>query len=259
MTQVTDRLTNQNIVELAKKQYESQKRAKVPGHLVKLPSGGKIYSATSPLRSGTVEIRYMTAYDEDILMNSSYINQNIVYEKLLDSLILTPGVSAGEISNQDSDAIIIMARIHSYGEKYPVRVTNPTTKAILDREINLSQIEFKTFELESDENGEFEYIRPDNDDVIRFKYLSSHESKELDDDQMISGLTSKSIQSINGNRDKNYIDDYVKYEFIGRESRAFRKYMSDNMYGLDMNCKFEGENGDTFTARFQIGSDIFWV
>ena len=55
MTQVTDRLTNQNIVELAKKQYESQKRAKVPGYLVKLPSGGKIYSATSPLRSGTVE------------------------------------------------------------------------------------------------------------------------------------------------------------------------------------------------------------
>ena len=259
MTQVTDRLTNQNIVELAKKQYESQKRSKVPGHIVKLPSFGRVYPESSPLRSGTVEIRYMTAYDEDILMNTSYINENVVYEKLIDSLLLTTGVQSSEISNQDLDAIIIMARIHSYGEKYPVRVTDPVTNKVLDREIDLSEIEFKKFELESDANGEFEYVRSDNGDVIKFKYLSSKETKELDDDHMISGITSKAIQAINDNRDKNYINDYVKYEFIGKESRAFRKYMTDNIYGLDMNYKFEGESGDTFTAGFQIGSDIFWI
>lgn len=259
MTQVTDRLTNQNIVELAKKQYESQKRAKVPGYLVKLPSGGKIYPESSPLRSGTVEIRYMTAYDEDILMNSSYINQNIVYEKLMDSLILTPGVNATEISNQDTDAIIIMSRIHSYGEKYPVRVTDPKTNKLLDRNVNLSEIKFKPFTLESDENGEFEYVRPDNNDIIKFKFLNSAEAKDIDDDHVISGITIKAIQSINGNRDKNFILDYVKYEFVGRESRAFRKYMSENMHGLDYNIEFEGEDGDTFTAGFQLGPDIFWV
>jgi len=259
MTQVTDRLTNQHIVELAKKQFEKTQRSKVPGHVVKLPSLGLIYPASSPLRSGTVEIRYMTAYDEDILMNASYISQNIVYEKLLDSLILTPGVTASEISNPDSDAIIIIARIQSYGENYPVRVTDPKTSKLLDREVNLSEIKFKPFTLESDENGEFEYIRPDNGDIIKFKYLSSSETKQIDEDHTISGVTIKSIQSINGNRDRSFIDEYVKYHFIGKQSRAFRKYMTENMYGLDYNIEFEGENGDTFTAGFQLGSDIFWV
>lgn len=259
MSQVTDQASSQNLIELAKKQYEKQQRSKVPGHIVKLPSLGWAYPESSPLRAGTVEIRYMTAYDEDILSNQSYISQNNIYEKLIDSIMLTDGVQAKHIATSDIEAIIIMARIHSYGDKYPVLVTHPETKQQLKRDINLSEIEFKPFKLESDENGEFEYVRPDNGDVLKFKYLNIEESNTIDDGYLFSELTTKSICAINGNRDKNFISDYVKYQFIGKESRSFRKYLSDNMPGLNLNIIFQGDNGDTFESRFQIGSDIFWV
>lgn len=259
MSQVTDQTSSQNLIELAKKQYEKQQRSKVPGHIVKLPSLGWVYPESSPLRSGTLEIRYMTAYDEDILTNQSYISQDIVYEKLIDSILLTDGVQAQDIASVDIDAILVMARIHSYGDKYPVLVTDPKTKQQLKREINLSEIEFKSFTLESNENGEFEYTRSDNGDVFKFKYLTVSESKNVSEDYVFSDLITKSIREVNGNRDKNFISDYVKYHFIGKESRAFRKYLTDNTPGLNFNLKFQGEDGDTFDSRFQIGSDLFWV
>ena len=68
MSRVTDRLDNKQIVELAKQQYENQKQtSKFPANIIILPSNGNVYAETSALRSGKVEMRHMTAYDEDIL------------------------------------------------------------------------------------------------------------------------------------------------------------------------------------------------
>ncbi len=76
MSIVTDQLSNQNIIALAKKNYEKQQRAKIPGYTATLPSFGLIYPKSSPLRSGVVEMRHMTSYDEDLLANDSYINES---------------------------------------------------------------------------------------------------------------------------------------------------------------------------------------
>jgi hypothetical protein len=93
MAQLTDRVSpNQNIIDIAKQQWETTKRNTIPTEIVQLPSAGKIYPKTSPLRSGQLEMRYMTAYDEDILTNASFLREGIVLDKLLTSLIVTPGV-----------------------------------------------------------------------------------------------------------------------------------------------------------------------
>jgi hypothetical protein len=75
MSNVSTRVSNNNLIELVKQNYEKTQTSKIPGSIIELPSKGLVYPESSPLRSGTVEIRYMTAYDEDILTNGSYIKQ----------------------------------------------------------------------------------------------------------------------------------------------------------------------------------------
>lgn len=259
MSIVTDQLSNQNIIELAKKQYENQQRSKIPGYTAYLPSLGKIYPKTSPLRSGIVELRYMTSYDEDLLANMSYIQDGTVLERLIDGLIVTPGITSQDISNPDLEALVISARIFSYGKLYAVNVKNPKTNNVLDRDIDLSALKIKPFDLESDDNGEFTYTVESTSDVIKFKYLSIRDVKNIDNEKPISDLVKRSIQEINGNRDKNFIEEYIKFTFRSGDSKKFREYMANNMYGFDFDIEFEGEDKDTFITRFPIGSEILWV
>ena len=83
MAKHTDRY-DKNIIELAKKEYQSTQRGKLPVELVRLASGGDIYPESNPLRKGIIEMRYMTAYDEDILTNASFMREGVVLDKLLE-------------------------------------------------------------------------------------------------------------------------------------------------------------------------------
>ena len=258
MSEVTSNISNSQLVNLAKQQYEKQQFSKVPGHIVKLPSAGKIYAESSPLRDGEVEMRHMTSFHEDILSNTSYIQEGIVYEKLIENLIVTPGVNINDFSNQDLEYLIISARIHGYGSEYPVAVTDPATGAALKREIDLRSVPFKPFDLESDANGEFEYIRPDTNDIIKFKFLTIPQSKKISNDSTVTDFLRLTVQAINDNRDREFIENYIKFEFIAKQSRDFRKYLLNNTHGVDFSLKFEGENGSTFDSKFQIGGELFW-
>ena len=258
MSEVTTNLSNSQLVNLVKQQYEKQQFSKVPGYIVNLPSRGKIYPESSPLRSGQVEMRHMTSFHEDILANASYAREGILYEKLIENLLVTPGVTVQDFSNQDLEYLIISARIHGYGATYPVLVTDPETGKVLDREINLHDVQFKPFDVDSNENGEFEYTRPDTNDLIKFKYLTLPDSKKISDDSTVSDFLRLSIQEINGNRNREFIENYIKFEFIAKQSRDFRKYLLNNTHGVDYTVKFEGENGSTFESKFQIGGELFW-
>ena len=106
MTNVSSKLNNQDLVLLAKKNYENSQRAKTPGTIVTLPSLGLVYPESSILRSNSIEMRFMTAYDEDILTNSSYLKEGVIFKKLLESLILTPGIQPEDLTVSDQDKLI---------------------------------------------------------------------------------------------------------------------------------------------------------
>ena len=257
MTQMTNRVSNQNIVELAKKQYESQQRNKLPTVIVNLPSYGKIYSAEHPLRSGQIEMRYMTAYDEDILTNASFLREGIVLDKLLTSLIVTPGVLIDDIGAADKDALIIQARILSYGAEYPVKVLDPSTDTYINRTVNLTELKFVPFNLESDDLGEFDYEIND-DTKIKFSFLRSKHNKKSVDDQIISNMLNNMITEVNGSRKPDDIVNFIRYTFLARDAKKFRDWVQSNSPGINLEIKFEGEDGGTFNSKFQLGSDIFW-
>ena len=96
------------------KQLDQQKQFKFPTEIVQLPSKGLLYPDGHPLRSGTVEIKYMTAREEDILSTKSYIEKGLVLDKLLQSLIVTK-FDYDTLLVGDRTAIMVAARVFGYG------------------------------------------------------------------------------------------------------------------------------------------------
>lgn len=257
MAKMTDRYPKSDLLDLAKQQHDNRQRSKLPTEIFKLASGGEIYPETNPLRSGKVEMRYMTAYDEDILTNASYIREGVVLDKLLQSLIVSD-IDYESIAQVDKDSLIIGARIVSYGAEYKVTVTDPKTKNKLNRTVDLNKLLAVPFELKSDENGEFDYEVSD-DIKLKFGFPSSKDISSIEVDNAISAFLSFTIRQVNETRSKSEIQDFIKYNFLAKDSKKFRDYINSNIPRIDFTYEFEGEDGSTFNAMFQIGSDLFWL
>ena len=88
--------------------------SKYPTETIDLPSGGKLYPQDSPLSSGKIEIKYMTAKEEDILTSANLIKKGVVIDRLLDSIIVTEGVGIDDLILGDKNAIMVAARILAY-------------------------------------------------------------------------------------------------------------------------------------------------
>lgn len=96
----------------------------VPTEIVKLPSCGKLYDKDSPLHGlGEVEVKSMTAAEEDIMINESFIEQGIVFDRLIDSLMITPGIRSQDLMDCDKIAVLMSARKTGYGDIIELNTT----------------------------------------------------------------------------------------------------------------------------------------
>lgn len=100
------------------------KKSKFPTEMVPLPSKGLLYAEGHPLAEGFVEMKYMTAKEEDILTSQNLIKQGVVLDKLFESLIITP-LNYNDLYVGDKNAIMVAARILGYGKEYTVEVDDP--------------------------------------------------------------------------------------------------------------------------------------
>ena len=106
---------------------ENVTKPKFPTEIVDLPSKGLIYPKDNPLSSGQIEMKYMTAREEDILTNQNYISKGIVLDKLIESLIVSK-VNINDIIIGDKNALLIASRILGYGKDYTFRAYNSDTQ-----------------------------------------------------------------------------------------------------------------------------------
>ena len=113
---------------------------KFPTEEVELPSKGLFYPKDHPLSSGKIEIKYMTAKEEDILSNQSYIAKGIVLDKLLDSVIINKDIKHRDLVVGDKNAVLIATRILGYGKEYNFKFEG------IDRSIDLTTLENKNFD-----------------------------------------------------------------------------------------------------------------
>jgi hypothetical protein len=257
MTKLTDRISDSNIIELAKRSYENKEKSKLPSVIVNLASKGLVYPKSHPFRKGYTEMRYMTAYDEDILTNISYARENVILDKLLEALILDP-IDISSIAICDKEILIINARNMGYGPEYPISVLDPKTNTIVEMVMNLNEIKTSNFDLISDDNGEFSY-ELENSKQIKYRFLLQRDVDKIKESNAVSGFLERTITEVNESRDIDSIRLFIKNELSLRESKQLRAFINDNTPEVIKQIEMQSEDGSTFTASFRFNADLFWL
>ena len=153
---------------------------KFPTEVVNLPSKGKLYSKDNPLSKGEVELKYMTAKEEDILTSPNLLKQGTAIDKLLEALIVDKKIKIADLLIGDKNALIIAARILAYGKQYDFTMFNEDgeeTTATVDL-TTLNDKEIDTKELSEGVN-EFSFHLPNAKRDINLKFLTHLDEKEL--------------------------------------------------------------------------------
>jgi hypothetical protein len=235
----------------------------IPTEVVDLPSKGLLYPKDSPLAGGTIEMKYMTAKEEDILTNQAYIQKGIVIDKLLQALIVSP-IQYKDLLICDKNAVMVAARVLGYGEIYEFEYAGNT------EQIDLSKIENKDVDYAPFEKGEnsFEFTLPATNRLITFKMLTHEDESNInreieglkkikkDDSSELSTRMKHVITSIDGQTDVKAIRSFVDTEFLARDARAFRNHLRN--FQPDLDLRFYPENGPSGGVDIPIGVGFFW-
>ena len=122
------KLNDEQLKAQVAKQYKKTE-LKFPTEIIDLPSKGLVYPEGHPLRDGRVEMKYMTAKEEDILSSQSLIKKGIVLDRLFQSLIIGNGEGApfdyDDLVVGDKNAVMVAARVLGYGKDYDVEINIP--------------------------------------------------------------------------------------------------------------------------------------
>ena len=234
---------------------------KFPTEEIELPSKGLVYSKDNPLSSSKVEIKYMTAKEEDILSNQAYIENGTVLDKLLDSVIISK-IDAKDLIIGDKNAILIATRILGYGSDYKVAINGKA------QEIDLSELENKPFDGSTMIEGknEFAFTLPHSDTKVTYKILDGHDEKKIE--RELKGLKKLNknsspeastrlkytLTSVNGETDAKDIREFVDNYFLARDARAFRDHLRQTQPDVDLNVILD--SGEEVTVP--IGLSFFW-
>ena len=228
--------------------------------IIELPSKGLVYPSDNPLSSGKIEMKYMTAKEEDILTNQSYIEKGIVLDKLLQSLIVSK-INYNDLITGDKNAIMVAARILGYGKDYTF------TYGGEEYTIDLTEIENKSFDIPNKGVNEFAYTLPSTGTNITYKILThSDEQKiqaEIDGLKKVNKNTSAElstrlkylITSVGGERDLKTIREFVDTQLLARDSRELRKHIKDTQPDVDLTFF---PDGSTDRVDIPIGVKFFW-
>lgn len=234
-----------------------------PSEVVELPSKGLLYSDDSPLSSGTVEMKYMTAKEEDILTNINYIKKGIVIDKLLESLIISD-IDYNDLLIGDKNALMVAARVLGYGKDYEISYLGESFT------VDLSQLKNKPLveDLITKGKNEFEFTLPSTGTVLKFKVLSHRDEKEIQkeieglrkiDKDFSPELTTrlkKMILDVDGETNPGKISEFVNNYFLARDSRAFRAFVASIQPDIDLTVY--PPNGPEGGIEIPVGINFFW-
>jgi len=234
----------------------------LPTEMVDLPSQGKLYPEGHPLAEGKIEMKYMTAKEEDILSNQSYIQNGTVIDKLLKSLIVTK-FDFNDLLIGDKNAIMVAARVLGYGPNYDF----PTMDGV--ETVDLSLLDNKPLhkDVENTTGNNFSFTLPASENEITFKLLTHGDEKKIEreleglrkinkeNSPEVSTRLKYIITSVNGDSDPPTIRKFVDQALLARDSRALREYI--NQIQPDVDLTFSPKDS-TIIRAIPIGIGFFW-
>ena len=232
-------------MELGKSKFLSEE--------ITLPSKGKLYPAESPLSKGKVEIKEMTAREEDILTSRKLISDGQVIDRLLQSLIVTP-IDYTELLTGDKNAIMVAARVFGYGKDYKVDVECPDCKAKNNIVVDLTTLTEKDIDMKDWEQGvnEFSFELPVSKVGITFRLTTHKIEKDIDNelkslkkiaaktgiDSEITTRLRNVITAVNGDSESKTIRNFVDNDLLARDSFGLREHIKTISPDIDMDIMF---------------------
>jgi hypothetical protein len=246
----------------------------VPIESVPLPSLGAVYPVGSPLnRAETIDIRAMTAKEEDILTSRALIKKGTVISQLLKSCITNKMIDVDSLLTGDRNAVMTALRITGYGSGYTCEIDCPSCGENNKQEFDLGQLPIKNLAISPVYEGEnvFEFVLPITKKKVHFKFLTGHDEVEMsqeaerrkkklgiESENYVTTRLQYSIITIEDIKDRNKISQFIRNMPAG-DSRALRKFMDDNEPGVEMkswmtcsSCNEESE------VRLPMGASFFW-
>ena len=244
-----------------------------PTEVLSLPSKGLLYPKDSPLSSGTIEVKYMTAREEDILTSSNLIERGLVIDKLLESVIADPKVKLDDLLIGDKNALMLGTRVLGYGKDYEVQITDPDTSLDVEHTFDLTKLKTKEVPEKVFKNGnKFEFTLPNSKRVIEFKLLTHKDEREIDAEvkayQKVSQATGvsnelttrlkKTIISVDGETDRATINNFIDNQFLAKDTREFRKHLVSITPDIIFEAEYTSQIGEPHKVTIPVGVRFFW-
>lgn len=240
----------------------------LPTETIELPSKGLVYPKESPLSSGTVEMKYMTAREEDILTNINFLKQGIAIEKVLKSLIKSP-INYDDVTVGDRNGLLIAARILAYGSSYSFEYAeDEDTKQVIT--IDLQELKNKEVDQTFYKNSnEFSFELPHSKNTVTFRLLTVADEKKIEQEiksikkaNLAAGeITTRlkhQITSVNGEKTYKAINDFVDNYLLAKDSSALRAYIQKITPDIDLTVNFTLLSGKEVTADMPLTAEFFF-
>ena len=248
------------------------KKYDFPTEVISLPSQGKCYPENHPLASGEVEIKYMTAKEEEILASQNLIKKGVVLDMLFESIIADKSISADDILIGDKNAIVLATRILGYGPEYKIEFTGEDGEKE-QISIDLSKVQTKEVDIEKlNRENLYEWVTPTTKSVLKFKMLTHGDEKKIEADVRAMNRLNKGgvsaelttryryiIQSVDGKEDTKSIVDFINNKFLSKDTRAFRNHLLELQPDMDMVFDYDNPiSGEKESSPIPMGIGFFY-
>lgn len=248
----------------------------VPTEFIELPSRGKFYAENHPLHNEeTIEVKQMTAKEEDILTSRALLKKGVALDRVISSVIINKSINPNTLLVGDRNAILIAARVSGYGNEYNTKVTCPSCGTVQAFSFDLNDIEvydgtgITSEEATVNDDGTFVTILPRTKIEVTFKLLNGSDEKTLlsqvenarkrkKEENTITRQLKQIIVAVNGNTEQHNIN-YVVDNMPSSDARHLRSVYKLSTPNIDMTQNFEcSECGYEQEMEVPLTADFFW-
>lgn len=247
-----------------------------PTEIIDLPSKGVYYPEEHPLhKKDTVEIRHMTAKDEDILTSRTLLQKGLAIDRFLQNIVVDRSIRIDELLIGDKNAIIVASRVTGYGAAYQVQVPCPSCNSSTEYVFDLNECNVTEFDnyaelgvRKTDNNTFVVYLEKSKVDV-EVKLLTSKEEKKLITlmesrrkkklpETNLTNQLRLMIVSVNGNSDHQYIESFIQH-MPALDSKNLRSTYQQIIPNIDLTQDFVCPDcGHEGGVDVPFGATFFW-
>jgi len=241
-----------------------QENFSLPHDVVQLPTGGIFYKH----KKKSLKVGYLTANDENILMNAGTNTKDGIVLSLLKNKIYEHDVKPEDLLDADIEALLIFLRNSSFGPEYTLTLKDPSTGKDFTSTILLDELNINKGLTTPNEDGTFTTVLPKTGVTVKLKPLTFGEKLEIEKmvesypigrvAPRVTWTLNKNILEIDGNPDRQQISLFIETLPI-MDSKHIRKFIRENIPSLDLSRQVLAPSGEVVSVDINFGVEFFRV